>query len=451
MSGVSINTSKDEIEKLLAVQMLMSIVKMPRYEMYWSEQTRYEPVASTLTLKRYKKLREYLHVVNNADKENPENKDDKCFKVRPLLEAVRANCLKVEPEVNNSIDEQIIPAKTKKSGGVRQYNPKKPHKWGFKNLVRAGESGIIYDFFLYGGKHSTGGNSCSAETIVLKLAEGIPKHKGYRLFFDNWFSTLHLMLKLKSSGIFTTATFRTNRLKGCPLASDKELKKEGRGSYDYRTDVNSGIHVVKWYDNKCVHLASTFSGVGTSGFVKRWDSKRKSHKNVSLPDMVSDYNSSMGGVDLADMLITLYRTEITTKKRWYLKLIFHMVDICKVNGWLLYRRFCDQQSIPKKDQKPLLLFIADLANALRLSEKPKSVGRPKKRSLSPQPTIGKKAAVAKPVPDVRYDLVDHFPEFGEKRGRCRYCPDGYSYVYCRKCNIVLCLRKNNNCFYDFHH
>ena len=56
-SGVKINTNKDEIEKLLAVEILMSIVKMPRYEMYWSEATRYKPVASALTLKRYKMLR----------------------------------------------------------------------------------------------------------------------------------------------------------------------------------------------------------------------------------------------------------------------------------------------------------------------------------------------------------------------------------------------------------
>ena len=58
--------------------------------------------------------------MNNAEKDNPENKEDKCFKVRLLLEPVRANCQKVEQQVNNSSDEQIIPSKTKKSGGVWQ-------------------------------------------------------------------------------------------------------------------------------------------------------------------------------------------------------------------------------------------------------------------------------------------------------------------------------------------
>ena len=131
--------------------MLMPVLRMPRYEIFWNNETRYEPIASTLPLKRYKKLHEFLHVVDNTEKGKPENKGDKCFKVKPLLEAVRTNCNKIEPEVNHSIDEQIIPAKTKKSGGVCQYNPKKNHKWGFRNLVRAGQSGIIYDFFLFEG------------------------------------------------------------------------------------------------------------------------------------------------------------------------------------------------------------------------------------------------------------------------------------------------------------
>jgi len=76
--------------------MSMSIIKLPRYDMYWNQQTRVEQVASVLTLKRYKKLREFLHAVDNAEKEK-ENKDDKLFKIKPLHDAVRANCVKIEP------------------------------------------------------------------------------------------------------------------------------------------------------------------------------------------------------------------------------------------------------------------------------------------------------------------------------------------------------------------
>ena len=88
------------------------------------------------------------------------------------------------------------------------------------------------------------------------------------------------MLALKSFGIFSTATFKTNRLYGCPLSTEKELKKQGRRSFDYRTDGNTGLHVVKWFDNKCVHLALTFLSVKAEKTVRRWDSKKKQHIQV---------------------------------------------------------------------------------------------------------------------------------------------------------------------------
>ena len=98
------------------------------------------------------------------------------------------------------------------------------------------------------------GNTAQAQTNVgqvLQLVQNIPKHQNYQVFFDNWFSTFPLLLKLQSMGMLATATFRMNRLTGCPLMSDKDLKK-GRGSFDYRTDMNSTLHVVKWHDNKAV-------------------------------------------------------------------------------------------------------------------------------------------------------------------------------------------------------
>ena len=153
---------------------------------------------------------------------------------------------------------------------------------------------------------------------------------------------MELMLALKSFGIFSSATFRTNCLNGCPHSTEKDLKKQDRGSFDYHADVSSGLHVVKWFDNKYVLLASTFSGVRAKKTVQRWDSKKKQHFQVQCPHIVASYNASMGGVDLADMLIASYDTKIMTKKPWYLKIIFHIVDICKVNGWLLYRRHYKQ-------------------------------------------------------------------------------------------------------------
>ena len=118
--------------------------------------------------------------------------------------------------------------------------------------------------------------------------------------------------------------------------------------------------------------------------MQRWDSKKKQHTQAQCPHIVASQNASMGGVHLADMLIALYRTKIMIKNRCYLKIIFHIVDICKVNGWLLYRGHCKQNSIASNHQNSLLSFVTDVSLALRQSSKPVLLGR-KKGSYSPPP------------------------------------------------------------------
>ena len=102
------------------------------------------------------------------------NKNNKLYKIELVQNHDRGNCLAIEPEQNQSIDEKIIPAKTSHSG-IRKYNPKKTVKWGFKNFVRSGSSGMMYDFFLYSGS-SEKGQKCTGAFCVLKLIEILPRH-----------------------------------------------------------------------------------------------------------------------------------------------------------------------------------------------------------------------------------------------------------------------------------
>ena len=88
---------------------------------------------------------------------------------------------------------------------------------------------------------------------------------------------------------------------------------------DYRCDGNSGIIAVKWVDNSVVNLSSNFVGIEPMSKVERWCSKEKIRKDIPCPQIVKEYNKSMGGVDLADMLLSLYRIPCKTK-RWYQKI-----------------------------------------------------------------------------------------------------------------------------------
>ena len=164
----------------------MGIVKLPQYFDYWSNTLRYPAIADVMSWNRFSEVRRYLHFVDNNSEHD---KEDKLFKIRPIIEAVRNQCINIEPEEFQSVDEQIIPSKTRFTK-IRQYNPKKPKKWGFKNLVRAGSSGFMWDFYLYSGKETTNNDvpynhlQKSAQ-VVAKLCQELPGQKGHKLFFDN--------------------------------------------------------------------------------------------------------------------------------------------------------------------------------------------------------------------------------------------------------------------------
>ena len=60
--------------------------------------------------------------------------------------------------------------------------------------------------------------------------------------------------------------------------------------------------------------------------LERWCSNEKVRKNLSCPQTVQQYNKGMGGVDLVDMLLSLYQIQCNTK-RWYQKLFWHLIDM----------------------------------------------------------------------------------------------------------------------------
>ena len=118
------------------------------------------------------------------------------------------------------------------------------------------------------------------------------------------------------------------------------------------------------YDNKCVQICSRNCDPESVENVKRWDRKSKKYNEIRCPTVIKDYNRSMGSFDLSDMLMSLYRTNFKTKQ-CYLKVLFHCVDICKVNAWLLYRRHSDQIRISAKQQLSLLRFTSIIASSLQ--------------------------------------------------------------------------------------
>lgn len=119
--------------------------------MYWGKATQIPTVAEVMPVNHFDKTKQCFHCNDNSKHLPNTHKDfDKTFKVRPVLDSVRAKCQQLPQEENHSVHEQIIPTKTRTS--LKQYLPNKPYKWGIKVWARCGVSGILYDFEVHTGK-----------------------------------------------------------------------------------------------------------------------------------------------------------------------------------------------------------------------------------------------------------------------------------------------------------
>ena len=97
------------------------IVQIARYQYFWLQQLRYLLIADVMPLKRFQQLQRFLHVVDNST-QNDINATDKLFRIKPIIDMVRQQCIKVDLKESHLVNEKIIPCKTKRSW-IRQYNP----------------------------------------------------------------------------------------------------------------------------------------------------------------------------------------------------------------------------------------------------------------------------------------------------------------------------------------
>ena len=292
--------------------------------------------------------------------------------------------------------------------------------------------------------------------IVLRLLVPIPRNAWHKVYFDNWFTSVSLQTILSNQGIACVGTVRSNRLPGCSLPSDKVMRRQGRGTHCLQTATIDGVELraTKWFDNRGVVLLSTFAAVEPTKVIERFDRKQKRMVNVECPNVVQVYNQHMGGVDLLDALLVLYRIPVRSKK-WYHRLLFHFIDLLLVQAWLMYRRDADAQGLPRKQQLPLLRFKLDVAECLACAGKSEHLvkrGRPSLDVASAHKAKKAHGPVA-PIPPtaIRTDNTGHLPTFAAKKGRCKLpgCK-GIPKVMCGKCKVYLCFTPAKNCFRHFH-
>lgn len=358
----ALDTTVKELQKFIGVLIYMSIMHFPTTRHYWNSSTGFTPISHVITCNRFEELKRFLRFTNNEHAlpiDDPSY--DKLQRIRPLIDKIRDRLLTLPREEYLAIDEQVIPTKARTS--LKNYNPKKPHKWGYKAFVLSGVSGLTYDFELYAGAQSNvvledQPDLGVSSNVAIRLSSSIPQNLNYKLFFDNWYTSLPLMAELYKKGILALGTVNRKRLPNNNLPTAAQMSKQGRGfSAEKMVEVDDvEISVVTWLDNKIVNLTSTYVGKTPEGEVQRFNRKKKTFQTVPCPKAVQVYNRYMGGVDLLDSMLGYYRIKVRSKK-WYHKIFFHLVDLTCVNSWILWRK-------THEVYMPLLDFKLILAESL---------------------------------------------------------------------------------------
>lgn len=407
---------------------------VPRRRMLWEmkEDCHNTLVANNITRSKVDHVLKCLHFRDNAHID-----DDAYYKVRPIFDNLnRNNTMWFSDEEKFSVDEIMIPYFGRHSS--KQYIHGKPIRYGFKvwSLCTSSGAGVWYEPNCGRDTKIEDKGLGQGPNVVLDLIEKAQIGPGTEVFFDNLFTSFPLLEKLSEKGIGGTGTVRQNRLNKVPIITKKQMEKKeiARGHSDvaYKDDTV----LVAWKDSKAVYLASNKYSGDKNHKCKRFDRVKRASVQIPIPDLIKFYNEFMGGVDLLDAMVAVYRVLYRLKKWWFCFYAWSL-SVSAVNAWRL------RMSV-MQHKEPFLDFLRELVIDMFMIH-----GSPP-HHIRKQPSLQ--------AENSRFDRVDHWIINTEKdkngkptRRNCKQCcimkkADAKTVYMCKKCGIPLHIF----CFQQYH-
>ena len=208
---------------------------LPEEHHYWSTQPDLgvSAVYNTLSRNRYYEIKRYLYFAYN----HRLTEGDKMSKISPLCNMLNCNLIQfgIFHELL-SADESMVPYFERHS--AKMFTKEKPIRFGYKIWCLCESDGYPYHMQIYQGKQSNANDQPLGTRVINNMVSVISSNFNvlyHQLYFDNFFSSYHLIKKLAEKSMRATGTIRENRTEGAnkQLIKNKELQKQERGTYDY--------------------------------------------------------------------------------------------------------------------------------------------------------------------------------------------------------------------------
>lgn len=442
-------TNAHEVMCLFAFWMMLGIVRMPTIKSCFSR----DPLLKTeifrkmFTENRYVALARALHFMDPATvAANPTNSDsttlDPLCRLRPIITHLNAKFqANYVPSRDIFIDKRLT--LWNRIINIKQCIGSNAAMYGIKTFeLCESATGYLWSFILYTGKESSlelqpDPLVCKSTAIVRKLIDPL-LNKGYRLFMDNWYSSPHLARFLKLNGTDCVGILRPSR-QDVPALINQAPLKQGQLVARHSGDVC----VLSWQDQKRITMISTCHG--SAAGLAQVPSKPGTRPLHFKPQVILDYNKSMGGVDLNDEMLEPYLSERKTRNKWYMKLFKWLLNVSILNA-----RIIMESSLQcRQDHLNFRLRLVDAILTNHLAHCPVNRRHTGAISRAPDP--------CRLIPHIHWPVrLEEKPSYRasnrKTRVRCNVClregrADVKTTYKCEACNVPLCA---DNCFKKYH-
>ena len=427
-----------DIWRFIGCLLHMGAHKEARREEHWSK---VGYLSRFMSLVRFEQIHRYFTL---RDRNLNPKKEEETFawQVEPVASIVKSNCKTLwSPCSHLAIDEAMIAYKGRTHHKVKL--PNKPIKEGYKVWV-LGDAGYMYDWLWH--SHKEGPEDIPSKgldvdrvkstdlaelssvhlaptfALILRFAQRLRQIYPTRIFcffLDNLFLNVNVSQALLALRICCTGTTRKNA-QGVPDWLIK-LKQHNCGLVWNSTlaEVVDSTLCFLWQDNNAVlglttahclkndtieRLRKRPSPTSVNARIVRPVFGDEPFKHLHIPRAIDDYNHYMNGVDRSNQLRKNFSAHQLYERRVWRPLWYYILDVCAVNGYLIWKG-----NIPDQCNRGQRQYRESLINALLNTPLP-----------SPPPPSPPPPSTP-PPPPIRQPYDTHYWERLEKRGYCLWC------------------------------
>ncbi|XP_044151406.1 piggyBac transposable element-derived protein 4-like [Bufo gargarizans] len=297
--------TKEDMWQFLGLIIFQGVIGKPLQKWYWTtNKLLATPFFGTARSEyRFSLIMKYFHIINKKEFDEATHPAPKLKKIWEVWQMIVSNFQRTYvPGRDVSVNESLMANKGRLSW--IQYIASKRARFGIKSYMLCESStGYIWNLFIYTSKGTKFNPRNSgygmATSSVLTLLEPL-LNQGYCVTTDNFYTSPELYEVLLQNKTDAYGTVRPNR-RDMPSMFAKNKLKIGE--------------MVAW---------------------------QKGRKDVLKPQVVIDYNYTIGGVDRANQAITFYPAMRKQQKKYYKKIFRHLLEQCLWNAYILYRAKSDK-------------------------------------------------------------------------------------------------------------